>query len=192
EVCFGDERCVAPDAPESNYGMVSRALFDHVPLPAQQIHRITTELSPRMAADDYEARLKSLLGVAPSGAPLRRFDLVLLGLGTDGHTASLFPGSADEPGRWVSPRMVSSSWRITLTPLALNAADSVFFLVKGPEKAEPLAQVSSAPSDPMLLPAQRIVPSGTLTWLVDQDAASRLDPDMSSQGTDVGRPKEDD
>jgi len=174
ELCFGDERCVRSEAPASNYGMTSRALFEHVPLQAQQIHRVATELPPQMAADDYEARLRDLLGVTPSGAPLQRFDLVLLGLGADGHTASLFPGSVNEPGRWVSARPSQSSWRITLTPQALNAAVAVFFLVEGPNKAEPLARVVNGPSVPMLLPAQRIVPSGALTWLVDRSAAMHL------------------
>ncbi len=174
EVWFGDERCVAPDDPASNYRMVWQALLQQVPLPAEQVHRIAAEQAPQTAADAYEASLKSALGISDSGAPLRRFDLVLLGLGSDGHTASLFPGSVDEPGHWVSARFAQPAWRITLTPLALNATESALFLVSGTQKAERLAEVLRRPLDPERLPAQRIVPTGELRWLVDQAAAARL------------------
>jgi 6-phosphogluconolactonase len=176
EVCFADERCVPPDDPASNFRMVSQALLDHVPLPSEHVHRIAAEQSPPLAADAYEAVLKGLLGVDSDGAPATRFDLVSLGLGVDGHTASLFPGSVDETQRWVSARPSQPLARITLTPCVLNAAESVFFVVSGAEKAERLAQVLSTTSNPMLLPAQRILPSGNLTWLVDEAAAARFAP----------------
>jgi len=174
ELCFGDERCVPPDDPASNYRMASQALIAHVPIAAAHVHRIAAELSPTQAADDYEARLRALLGVSSTGQPAQAFDLVLLGLGADGHTASLFPDSVDEEGRWVSARAAQPVSRITLTPLALNAAECVCFLVAGADKAERLAQLLAQPRDPRRLPAQRITPSGRLRFLVDRAAASAL------------------
>lgn len=177
ELCFGDERCVPPDAPESNYGMVAQALLRHVPLDPARIHRIAGEQEPVRAAAAYEATLATLLGrSASSDTPTHGFDLVLLGLGADGHTASLLPGSNDEPGRWVSARGAHPLARVTLTPQLLNNAEATLFLVSGAQKAERLAQVLYGPHDPLQLPAQRIVPTGELTWLVDAAAATRLDP----------------
>jgi 6-phosphogluconolactonase len=174
QLCFGDERCVAPDDAASNYRMVAEAMLRHVPLPAANLHRIPTELEPAAAASAYEATLQRLLGVGSGGAPEQRFDLVLLGLGPDGHTASLFPNSQDAPGAWVSAREAKPIWRITLTPLALNAADTVRFLVAGPDKAERLAQIIEGPRDPVTLPAQRIAPQGSLGFWLDKPAAAKL------------------
>ncbi len=138
QVYWGDERCVPPDDPESNYLMARQALLDHVPLPAENVHRICGELEPEHAAQMYEAELRQ---VSP-GAKIPRFDLVLLGLGEDGHTASLFPGSSalSETKRWVvsvehtvpPPPLVT---RISLTLPVFNAAANLIFLVSGSGKA---------------------------------------------------------
>jgi 6-phosphogluconolactonase len=101
-------------------------------------------------------------------------------MGSDGHTASLFPGSVDEPGCWVSARAALPVWRVTLTPLVLNAARAASFLVAGPDKAERLEQVLACPPRPTELPAQRIAPAGPLRWLIDRAAAARLDPQVLS------------
>jgi 6-phosphogluconolactonase len=171
-VLWGDERCVPPDDPRSNYRMAKEALLDRVPIPGQQIHRIRGEDDPAKAAAEYERVLRALLG---SEGP----DLVLLGLGEDGHTASLFPGQAavHETARWVVavPAPDATMWRITLTPAVLNAARNVTFVVSGANKAARLEQVLRGPYTPDVLPAQAIRPvEGRLTWMVDEAAASRL------------------
>jgi 6-phosphogluconolactonase len=170
-VFWGDERCVPPDHPESNYRLAREALLDHVPLPRANVHRIPTEREPAQAAAEYERTLRRFFG--PGSAP--RFDLVLLGLGADGHTASLFPGTPAvcEYERWVVAHYVSSlaAWRVTLTPAVLNAADQVTFLVAGAEKAGVLDQVLTGAYQPDVLPAQVVRPaSGSLLWLVDAAA----------------------
>jgi len=172
-VFWGDERCVPPEHPESNYRLAREALLDHVPLPLANIHRIHTEREPAQAAADYERTLRRFFG--PGNAP--RFDLVLLGLGTDGHTASLFPGTpaVQEHERWVVAHYVPSlaAWRVTLTPAVLNAADQVTFLVAGAEKAGVLDRVLNGPCQPDVLPAQVVRPAGgSLLWLVDAAAQS--------------------
>jgi 6-phosphogluconolactonase len=144
--------------------MAKEALLDRVPIPPQNIHRIRGEDDPEQAATDYEVELH---------------DLVLLGLGEDGHTASLFPGqpSVRETERWVMavPAPTGDLWRVTLTPAVLNQARNVTFVVSGASKAERLEQVVQGPFTPDILPAQAIRPlQGQLTWLVDQAAAGRL------------------
>jgi 6-phosphogluconolactonase len=176
-VLWGDERCVPPDDPRSNYRMAKEALLDHVPIPPQQIHRIRGEDDPGKAAADYERELRALL----KGS----LDLVLLGLGEDGHTASLFPGRAavHETERWVTAVLAPDKelWRVTLTPGILNRARSVTFVVSGDNKAERLQQVLEGPFTPDLLPAQAIRPhEGVLTWMVDQAAGARLRPAQAS------------
>jgi 6-phosphogluconolactonase len=171
QIVFGDERCVPADHADSNYRMVREALLRHVPMPEENVHRIEGEREPELAARAYEARLRALLGVAASGEPAREFDVVLLGLGQDAHTASLFPGSQDDPSRWVEARQPERGIaRVTLTPTVLNAARSVLFLVAGSEKVGALARVRDAAYDPRQLPAQRIEPRGELVWLVDAAA----------------------
>jgi 6-phosphogluconolactonase len=165
---------------------VWQALLQHVPIVAKQVYRIAAEHPPHDAAAAYEATLQTLLGVSDSGAPRQHFDLVLLGLGSDGHTASLFPNSHDEPGRWVAARPAQPVWRITLTPLALNAARAAWFLVSGADKAERLAQVLQGPIDPLMLPAQRIAPAGSLRWLIDREAAAKLELAALAQGAGSG------
>jgi 6-phosphogluconolactonase len=171
EIFFGDERCVPPDDPASNHRMAREALLDRVPIPPARIHRIRGEApDAAAAAAEYEAVLRAALG---AGA---RLDLVLLGMGQDGHVASLFPGSEAlaETGRLV--RAVLSPAppvrRITLTLPALDAAAAALFLVAGAEKAERVAEVLSGRGPD--LPAARVRPAGETLWLLDAAAASRL------------------
>ena len=170
-----DERCVPPDDAQSNYRMAREGLLSRVPEAAAQFHRIMAERPDRdSVARDYEDELKRVL--APSAGQFPRFDLILLGMGEDGHTASLFPGSAalQETKRGVAPNFSPSlkSWRITLTFPVLNAAAEAIFLVAGAEKAERLKEVFEGPAG--RYPAQRIQPmSGELWWYIDE-GASRL------------------
>jgi len=174
---WSDERCVPPTHPDSNFRMVREALVDHVPIPSGQVHRMHGEDPPAEAAAAYEAELRALIGPAPleSMGP-HGLDLVLLGLGTDGHTASLFPGrpSGRETERWVvADQDPSGRPRLTLTPPAINAAHTVLFLVVGTEKAEALAAVRRGTFSPDLMPATRIAPRpGTLVWIADTDSAA--------------------
>jgi len=177
QILWGDERCVPPDHVESNYRMARETLLDRVPVPAENVHRIRGEDDPATAAGVYEATLRALLGTL-AGA---RIDLVLLGLGEDGHTASLFPGSAavHEQTRWVMAARASaaSMWRITLTPAVINAAADVLFLVSGGAKAGILRRVIEGPRRPEELSAQAIAPSnGRVRWYVDAAAAAELTP----------------
>jgi len=177
---WGDERCVPPDDPLSNYRMVKEALIERVPIPPTNVHRIRGEVDPRDAAADYEALLRGLLGVDPTAdTPAQGLDLVLLGLGEDGHTASLFPNqrAARASRRWVVAEYVPAvtMWRVTLAPAVLNSAADVAFTVAGTVKARVLQQVVEGPYQPDRLPAQLVRPSrGSLTWLVDQAAAAQL------------------
>jgi 6-phosphogluconolactonase len=182
-VFWGDERCVPPDHAESNYRMAREALLDRVPLPAEHVHRMRgEEPDAARAAAQYEAELAGVLALAPGALP--RFDLILLGLGPDGHTASLFPGSAvvHERARWVAAPFVPkfNAFRITLTPPVLNHAAAVMFVVSGAEKAAALAAIlrdglrEDSPVD--LYPARIVRPEdGELLWLVDRAAAERLE-----------------
>lgn len=178
-VFWGDERCVPPDHPESNYRMVREALLGRVPIPAANVHRIAGEDEPHDAARAYEQTLRDYFHAA-EGPPGRSFDLVLLGMGDDGHTASLFPGTppVTETRRWVMANHVTRPrpmWRITLTPVVLDAAAAVTFLVAGADKARRLSEVIAGAGQPAVLPAQRIRPiHGALTWMVDAAAAAQL------------------
>jgi 6-phosphogluconolactonase len=168
---WGDERHVPPDHPESNYRMAREAMLDAVPVPAENIHRIhAEEPDAERAAMEYEEEIRAFLGPAP------RFDLVLLGLGKDAHTASLFPGSAAVRER---EHLVIAPWveaqktlRITLTPPVLNHAARVVFLVSGEDKAEALRTVIEGEREPERYPAQ-IVEADRL-WMVDRPAARLL------------------
>ena len=179
-VYFGDERCVPPDDPQSNYGMARLTLLDHISLPPGNVHRIRGEEEPPRAAELYRAELESAFGASSAaGPPPASFDLVLLGLGEDGHTASLFPGlpAVQERSRWVVAHHVEAvkMWRVTLTPVVINAARNVAFIVAGAAKAEILGKVLEGPYQPEVLPAQIIQPTrGELSWLLDAAAASRL------------------
>jgi 6-phosphogluconolactonase len=172
-----DERAVPPGDAESNYRMTREALLDHVPLHSSQIHRIEGELAPEEAAACYESELRS--GFHLEGAELPRFDLVALGMGADGHTASLFPGTEalNETSRLATANYVpqKDAWRITLTWPVINYASSVFFLVSGADKASVLNEVLTGPYDPERLPSQLIWPSsGILTLILDKAAAAHL------------------
>lgn len=176
---WSDERTVPPTDPESNYGMVRDLLLDHVDVPEEHVHRVRGELEPALAAEAYE---QELLSLAEDGNAWPHFDLVLLGLGSDGHTASLFPGST-HPMRDAQPVLaVTASYggrpagRVTLTPPALNSARAVIFLVSGSEKAGALAATLQGPQNGVAYPAQRIQPAGDqIIWFVDSDAAAKLD-----------------
>ncbi len=179
-IFWGDERAVPPDDPASNYRMARETLLDHVPIPPENVHRISGEIEPPMAAAEYEGVLRSFFGSGPGPKGPQRtcFDLVLLGMGEDGHTASLFPGAEalQEKRRWVVAYYVDSvsAWRITLTPIVLNAAARILFLVSGANKADRLRQVLYGPSQSHRFPAQMIQPTqGRLIWLVDDAAAGR-------------------
>jgi 6-phosphogluconolactonase len=172
---FGDERMVPPDSPESNYRMVNDALISRVRLPPENVHRINGETAPQASAESYDAELKRFFGATD----WPRFDLVFLGMGDDGHTASLFPGTdaLKENAKWVivttHPR--SGQARITLTLPVINHAARVIFLVTGEKKAAPLARVLHGDAANDEMPAQKIRPvNGILEWLVDRSAASEL------------------
>ncbi len=175
-VFWGDERAVSPDHESSNFRMAEEALLRKVPLPLQNVHRIRAELPPEQAAADYERVLRDFFLERLISA-CGTFDLVLLGMGNDGHTASLFPGTAaiHERDHWAAAHYVTAleAWRITLTPPVLNAARLALFLVSGSDKAEALRQVLDGPHQPDVLPAQAIRPtSGDVTWMLDVDAAA--------------------
>ena len=177
-VYWGDERCVPPDHLDSNYRLARETLLDRVPVLAHHVHRMAGELAPTEAAQRYEAELRAFFA-ADSGTPQPRFDLVLLGMGDDGHTASLFPGTKAlrEATSWVVENYVPrlDSWRITLTASAINSAAHVLFLVSGAAKAEALRAVLHGPRQPEVYPAQLIRPqAGQLIWLVDRAATTRL------------------
>ncbi len=171
---WGDERCVLPDHPDSNYRMTAESLLSRITIPPENIHRIQGELPPAQAAEVYEQELRTFFGNSP------RFDLVLLGIGDDGHTASLFPDSPAlaESVRWAvaaehttpPPPLVS---RVTLTFGVFNAARRVIFLVSGAGKAARLAEIQRGGDS---LPAARIQPAnGELLWLADVAAAAHLE-----------------
>lgn len=175
-VFFGDERHVPPDHPDSNYRMAREALLDRVSVAS--VHRMRgEERQAAAAADGYEAELRRFFGLG-ADAPPPRLDLVLLGLGPDGHTASLFPASAalDERRRWVVAPYVErlGAHRITLTLPVIERAREVLFLVSGAEKAEALSRAIAPPPGEAPVPAGRVRPEhGALVWIVDRAAASR-------------------
>jgi 6-phosphogluconolactonase len=179
EIYWVDERCVPPDNAASNYRMTRESLLDKVPLRSEQIHRIEGELEPEAAADRYESELRNSFRL--EGAESPRFDLVALGLGADGHTASLFPRTEaiHEISRLVTANHVPQmdAWRITLTWPVINHARSVFFLIAGRDKASVLKEVLMGARDPVRLPSQLIWPSsGILTLILDKAAAALLPP----------------
>ncbi len=172
-VYFGDERCVPPDDELSNYRMARRAFLDSVGIPHANVHRIAGEIDPGHAANEYASLIRADLGAAP------HFDLVMLGLGSDGHTASLFPGTPPETESDELVRAVYAPsqmmWRVTITPKVINLARTVAFAVEGVAKAQILARVYQGPLDPVAYPAQIVHPdSGRLIWMVDELAAGML------------------
>lgn len=172
-IFWGDERCVPPNREESNYHMAHESMLGRVPVPAEQIHRMRGEDEPGQAARDYERLLSEKLGNPP------RFDLILLGMGEDGHTASLFP---DSPALGDTEHLVAAPFveklkahRLTMTLATINAARNVTFLVAGEAKAATLRAVLEGGGDASRYPSQLVEPAGgELIWLVDEAAASRL------------------
>ena len=179
-IFWGDERIVPTDNPENSYAQARDLFLRHVPIPEANVHHVKTELDPEEAAKDYSRTLKQF------AKPLLeqiRFDLIYLGMGEDGHTASLFPGSPVEESEAVIP--VSAEYqgrpaqRVTLTPLVINNARLVVFMATGEKKAITLAEVLNGRYDPEHYPVQRIdAKDGKTIWLVDEDAASRLPMDL--------------
>lgn len=174
QVFFSDERFVPPDSAESNYHTAQETLLSRVPIPDRFIHRVpTVDIDPEESAAIYEEGIRRVLEAPLGGVP--RFDLILLGLGDDGHTASLFPGTEalNQTDALVAPNYVPrlDSWRITFTYPLIDAARRVVFLVSGGSKAPVVAQVLGG-SD---LPAARVRPAGgELIWVLDPDAAAQL------------------
>jgi 6-phosphogluconolactonase len=173
-VFWGDERCVRLDDPRSNARMAKEAWLDHVPVPPNQIHPLACAQTPAAAAREYEGELRSFLAGGPP-----RLDLVLLGLGENGHTASLFPDTPvlEEHQRWAAEVYVAEQnlYRVTLTAAFINQAAMVAFLVAGQRKAAVLREVLHGPRNPRRLPAQLIEPQpGELRWLIDLEAAALL------------------
>jgi len=172
DVFFGDERCVSPEHKDSNYKMAHDALLSKVPVPEEDVFRIRGEVDPQEAAKEYGLMLKEKFGAGG-------LDLVLLGMGDDGHTASLFPHTLalqEKEHRvvanWCEKSTTGATWRITMTPLFLNRAHEILFLIAGANKADPLRQVLEGPADPERLPMQLIQPiSGNLLLLLDAAAA---------------------
>ncbi len=174
-IFFGDERCVPPDDSKSNYRMTREAWFDRAAIPPANIHRIRGEENPALEALRYEEEIAALYRTHTIPA----FDMILLGMGDNGHTASLFPGTAAlrETTRLVVPQYVEvmQTWRVTFTAPLINAARAVAFLVEGEGKAQMLWNVLEGPYQPDVLPSQLIQPSsGELHWLVDAAAAARV------------------
>jgi 6-phosphogluconolactonase len=171
-VFFGDERSVPPHHEDSNLKMASEVLLDHVPV--ANVHRIQGELPPEEAAEAYEEQLRKFFQTED----VPRFDLILLGLGADGHTASLFPWTAalEVHDRWVVANPVPrlGTTRITLTLPVINAARAVIFLVAGEDKAEALREILEGDADPRAYPAKLVQPPGGPEWMVDQSAALLL------------------
>ena len=183
---WGDERLVPPDDAQSNYRMASEVLLRYAPIPAANVHRIHGEAPDAAgAAAHYENVLRHTLWPADGRPP--RFDLILLGMGEDGHTASLFPGNAalSERSRWVVAPWVEKlhAHRVTLTFAVLNEAANILFVVSGRSKAETLERVFTGNESADLLPCRGVEPrDGRLTWFVDRAAASRL-PQRSEEAT---------
>jgi 6-phosphogluconolactonase len=176
EIFFGDERCVPPDRRDSNYRMAAETLLSKVPIPGDNVYRMRGELDPNTAAREYGLMLKEKFG---DGG----LDMVLLGMGEDGHTLSLFPGTAAVSethhrcvANYAENSTTGKSWRITLTAPFVNRSRDVMVLVAGANKAETLSQVLEGPRDLQRWPIQLIQPaSGRMTWLLDAPAAGMND-----------------
>ncbi len=190
---WGDERAVPPHHPDSNYRMTHDTLLSKIPVPSQNVHRIRTELPPEDVAREYENELRAFFqpqstqglqrkNSVPSVfsvADLPNFDLILLGLGSNGHTASLFPHTRvlRETERWVASEYIDAvkMWRITLTAPMINAAKNIVWLVAGADKAETVREVLYGAYRPDDLPAQLIQPThGQVVWLLDNEASQKF------------------
>ncbi|MBC5829483.1 MAG: 6-phosphogluconolactonase [Candidatus Eremiobacteraeota bacterium] len=171
-IYFGDERCVPPNDSESNFKLANDTLLLAVNIPTENIHRMKGEDDPKSAAVQYEQILRHDMGEYP------RFDLILLGMGPDGHTASLFPGTVNsDDEKFVDAPFVAKfgTYRITITPRTINASRHVIIATAGEEKAQALAAALHGPYNPDIYPVQLVQPTdGKLTWLVDRAAAQGL------------------
>jgi 6-phosphogluconolactonase len=180
QLYWGDERCVPPDDAASNYGAARDAFLKHVPIPQANVHRMRGEDAPPAAAEAYDAELRALAALERPASDVPVFDLVLLGLGADGHTASLFPHAdalAEEERFCVATVAPDGLPRLTVTAPVINAARRVWFLVGGAAKAGMVAEVLEGLRVPSAVPAQGVSPvHGTLTWLLDEAAAAELSP----------------
>jgi len=173
QIFWSDERCVPPESPDSNYYLAKTTLFDHIAIPPSNIYRVKGEIEPQAAAAEYEEILKQALSALP------RFDVILLGMGDDGHTASLFPGTTalKVHDRLVIENFVPTKdmWRITFTDVTINAAANIMFLISGRDKTDRLQQVLEGQYQPDTLPAQLVKPkNGNLIWFIDESAAAKL------------------
>lgn len=173
-IFFGDERTVPPDHADSNYKMAKETLIDHLNIPDENIYRIAGENDPTTAARDYEAVIRDYFKHEPPG-----FDLTLLGIGDDGHTASLFPHTSalTLANQWVAANPVEklNTTRITLTPELINLSSNVMFIVSGDSKSSALHQIIDGDSNPQEFPAQLIqLTDGHLLWALDEAAAAQL------------------
>lgn len=171
---WGDERMVPPEHEDSNFRMVKETLLDHVPIPEENIHRMRGEIDPDASAREYTERLREHFA-----GPFPTLDLILLGTGEDGHTASLFPGTSavTEKQEWVTPVFVPKleTWRVTLTLPVITRAREILFLVSGASKAEIVKQILTLTHPTGELPASLVQPdAGTLTWILDEEAAALL------------------
>lgn len=176
-VYWGDERTVGPEDPDSNYLMTKESLLERVEIPEENVHRMRGEIEPEAAAHEYEEVLRGTFATRQSTLP--RFDVIVLGVGTDGHTASLFPGTAalGETERWVVANEVpqQKTTRITLTYPVLNAADLVLFLAAGANKQEALERIFSPDGDSDERPPAAFVrPDGRVVWFLDAEAGATL------------------
>ena len=172
-IYFADERCVAPDHADSNFKMANDVLLMNVPIPLENIFRMRGEIEPEAAAKEYGLNLKQKFGD-------KGLDLILLGMGDDGHTASLFPNTTalnETDHRCVAHLVEKSttgkSWRITLSAPFINRASEIIVMMAGTSKAQVLKEVLDGPKDPQRLPIQLIHPAGQMVWIVDQAANSR-------------------
>lgn len=178
-VFWADERCVSPDSADSNSAAARKAWLDHVPIPPGQIHAVDGALAPPEAAQDYEMRLAKAFGLARGAGP--RFDLILLGVGADGHTASLFPGhpAVEETERCVVPVLDAPKpppARVSLTLPAINRARQICFVAAGPDKAPVLARIFQGPAAAGApVPAERVrLSEGVVHWFIDEQAADAM------------------
>lgn len=177
---WGDERCVMPTHIDSNYKMAYDTFLSKINISDSHIHRLQGEIDPELSAQDYEKTIRHAFGLTPDDPAIPSFDLVLLGMGADGHTASLFPETKalKETTAWVVANFVPklSGYRLTLTPVILNRAEKVFFLVAGEDKAKILKAVLEGPHNPMHLPSQLIrLELGEVTWLIDKASSGCLE-----------------
>jgi 6-phosphogluconolactonase len=173
---WGDERCVLPDHPDSNYRMARETLLDVVPVSPAQVHRMRGEDDPAEAARAYEAEIRQVFGVGPAATP--SFDLIYTGMGPDGHTLSLFPHTAalSVTNRLVTENVVPqlNTMRITFTTTLTNHAAYVAFVIAGADKADALAEVLEGAYNPQQYPSQLINPVGKLLFILDPSAAAKL------------------